>query len=243
MAARSVPRTCLAGGPLRITVDPGGYGRAEKQPTPAASAGGLAVGKPVILVLQRDELDVLLGALQRIAHQRALLEWDYRIVTAVNQQNRHVHDINVFDGRDGIKQRIRCAAHSHEASPVALLEIVSVDALIVDPLLEALQICNACHGHDASIYARIQRRTRERRVAAVTCADDADARRIDDSLVRKIAHTIRKVGLHLAAPLSKTRRKKALTQIRAAIVGLQYGVTLIGQSLRPPAKRAGVVPC
>ena len=63
-------------------------------------------GEPVILMLQRDKVDVFLRAPQRIGHDAALLVRHDRVVTPVDEQHRYIHCIQMFDGRDGIQQRI-----------------------------------------------------------------------------------------------------------------------------------------
>jgi len=71
-----------------------------------------------------------------------------------------------------------------------------------------VQVRDASDCNRAAVDSRLQSHARQRRVAAVAGADDADTGRIDQSVRNQLRHTVGQVSLHFAPPLAEARGKK-----------------------------------
>ena len=168
-----------------------------------------AARQPMVLVLQGHELHRLAGFLERVRHQLALLVAHHGVVLAMDQQDGCGHGIDVLDRGDGLQGGIVGAGDAQVAIVVLLrLAVLGVAGTYVDRSEHARQIRDPGDRHGAAIDRRIQGRAGKRRIPSVTGAYDADAFRVDDSLLGQIADAIRKVGLHLPSPLPKPWARK-----------------------------------
>src|SRR5437667_7409580 len=81
-----------------------------------------AAREPVILRLERHQLDLLLRTLERVVHELALLEWHHRVIAAVDQQYGSRDRADMADRGYRFHDGIVGTADSYEAIPVALGE-------------------------------------------------------------------------------------------------------------------------
>src|SRR6185295_4792704 len=98
------------------------------------------------------------------------------------------------------------------------------------------QVRRADDGDARGIEIRRESQARQRGVAAVGTAQDADAPRVDDAFRDQVLDTPGEVVLHLLTPLAVAGVEETLAITgRSTEVRLQNGVAAVGQELRQAA--------